>query len=1243
MKNIRDEIRERYNDLFEYSLDLVFINDMNGHFIDANKITLETLGYDLEEFATLSFKDLMDKAQLDNAFKIIQEILETGSQSKPGEFKIKTKDGNFVYVETFGIPIKKKGEVFGTLGIAKNITELRNAQEKLKRSEKKYRFLFETTPFSVVLLNEDGIIIDCNPTTEKMFGYKKVEIRGRHFANVSILHQDFLPKILDLFIKLLQGEEVHRIDVQMYKKDGSIIWTNLQASIVKFGGKTVVQAAFQDITKRKKITQQLIESEDLYRTLVKTSPDAIVVTDLKGKIIEFSQKALELYGASSAEDLIGKNSVDFIIPENKKKALENLNKTLNGEIVKSEFKLLRKDGSDYICELHTNLIKDIDGKPKAFIGILRDITERKHAEELLKESEEQYRHLYENAPIALWTVRINDGKFIRANENAAKIIGYDSVEDFINNSTSMDIVGAEYRKDFLSKIKQESEISGIEAYLTDKKGREKYITMSAKLYDEEGYIEGVSTDITELKNAQKALQESEKKYRHLFDISPNMILLLEFNGTVVDVNKPFISLFGSNRNALIGINIFQSSEFFPKNRELFKKKLSQFLNKRIIKPFEIQIFDKDRNLKWVNIQASIIELDGKKLIQIILQDIDERKLAEQKLRESVEQYRTTIESFADPLHVIDKDFKIILFNHAFENWLEHLGFEKNVIGKVIFESFPFLPEKIRNEYEHVFKTGEPLISEEHTLINNEKFITETRKIPILREHYVDQVITIIRDITENKRVEYKLKESEQKYRHLFEESPNSYALLDSEGNFKDANARFLTFIGYNKEDLLGTNFRNLELALSDNISILSAKFEELSIKGSIKPFELQFQDKYEELRWMNIQPTLVSLSGQKLIQVILQDVTEKKKAEEDLKKSEAKFRRIFEAIPDFYFLISNDGTILDFKGKTEDFIIPPDQFVGNRISDLFPRDLIEVGMDKVKMTLESQQPNLIEYSVPIRGEQRHFEARILYISKDQVAIFVREITERKKAELLIQEEYVKLKELEQIRRDLISRVSHELKTPLIPVISGSELLRSIYDNQLGKEAREIIELIDKGGRRLKGLVEQLLNVSRIEYNKLELIKENYSLNEIVNESAREMRFILEPRELTLNIENSEELILPIDKIRIGEVITNLLSNAIKNTPPKGKINIKLEKQKNWAVLSVNDTGVGLTEREMHILFTRFGKIDRYNEGLEYIDIKGSGLGLYICKEIIELHEGQIWAESPGRNKGSTFFIKLPIN
>ncbi len=250
-----------------------------------------------------------------------------------------------------------------------------------------------------------------------------------------------------------------------------------------------------------------------------------------------------------------------------------------------------------------------------------------------------------------------------------------------------------------------------------------------------------------------------------------------------------------------------------------------------------------------------------------------------------------------------------------------------------------------------------------------------------------------------------------------------------------------------------------------------------------------------------------------------------------------------------------------------------------------------------------------------------------------------DITERKKAELIIKEEVKKLKELDQLRRDLITRVSHELKTPLISVYSGSELLLDYYNHQISDNVLEIIEMIHRGGKKLKNLIDNLLDISKIESDKLKLDKLKENLPEILKECINDMIFLAKNRNLSIEIDLPKELLLEIDKIRINQVFINILSNAIKNTPSNGKIYVSLEETENYIDVIIKDTGVGLIEKEMELIFKKFGKIERYGKQMD-VEIGGTGLGLYLSKEIMELHEGKILVESEGRNKGCTFTIRF---
>ena len=228
-----------------------------------------------------------------------------------------------------------------------------------------------------------------------------------------------------------------------------------------------------------------------------------------------------------------------------------------------------------------------------------------------------------------------------------------------------------------------------------------------------------------------------------------------------------------------------------------------------------------------------------------------------------------------------------------------------------------------------------------------------------------------------------------------------------------------------------------------------------------------------------------------------------------------------------------------------------------------------------------------------------------------------------------------------LRKELITRVSHEFKTPLNLVYGASQMLTK-YKNELTPEASRYIDIIEKGGERLNTLIEDLIDCSKLESKDLIIKWKIENLVEIIKDCVEELIYFANQRGILLNIEIPRELYLEIDRFRIEQVITNILSNAIKNTPTKGIINIILSDSDNFVDVIIKDTGIGLTEKEKQKLFKKFGKIERQRISLE-INTEGSGLGLYLSNEIIKLHGGEIKVKSEGRNKGSTFTIRLQKN
>ena len=234
-----------------------------------------------------------------------------------------------------------------------------------------------------------------------------------------------------------------------------------------------------------------------------------------------------------------------------------------------------------------------------------------------------------------------------------------------------------------------------------------------------------------------------------------------------------------------------------------------------------------------------------------------------------------------------------------------------------------------------------------------------------------------------------------------------------------------------------------------------------------------------------------------------------------------------------------------------------------------------------------------------------------------------------------------LEEQYKIKTDLLSRTSHELKTPLISIKGFTDLLLTLHNSKMDTDMISILDDIKEGSRRLEDIINSLLESSRLDQGKLELNRATEDLSFLLKFVVRDLRGLSETREQKIIFDVQEYLTASFDKERMYEVISNLLVNAIKYTPPGGEIRIKSNIKEKFYIICVEDNGIGLNEDEKTRIFKQFGKIERYGKGWD-VDPAGSGLGLYISKKIIELHGGEIWVESEGRNKGSKFYFSLPI-
>ncbi|UCC20943.1 MAG: PAS domain-containing sensor histidine kinase [Promethearchaeota archaeon] len=502
------------------------------------------------------------------------------------------------------------------------------------------------------------------------------------------------------------------------------------------------------------------------------------------------------------------------------------------------------------------------------------------------------------------------------------------------------------------------------------------------------------------------------------------------------------------------------------------------------------------------------------------------------------------------------------------------------------------------------------------------------------------------------KVGIKLTESEERYKLISENATDLIAMLNNKYEYEYINEHaYMSILGYSKKDLIGKSSWNTVhpediKRITSSKAISTTGFNRLNGEDNE---ELRIRHKDGHYVWLDYT-SKVFIDNQEAPKVIViaRDITERKKTEIKLHDSEEKFRKITEQ--SFIGVVIEQD--LDIKYFNQQFLkiigYDIDKFSDWTLMDLYeivhPDDLSDF-KEIIERRIREEIDKISNFQLRILNKHGEiiwvelFTRPIIYQDRDANLAFIMDITDKKQAEQLIIEENKRLLELEELRKDLITRVSHELRTPLTSLYGASQIILGSSKAEKIENIWPYIEINYRGALRLKGLVDNLLDTARLESKKFEIQKSNINLTLIIQECIYELKSQADSREIIIVSDIPSNFYFDLDGSRISQVILNILSNAIKNTPPKGKIFIKLIDTTDHIDIVFQDTGVGITKEESKLLFEKFGKIERYGMDLD-VDIEGVGLGLYISKEIVELHSGQILFESEGRNKGCIFKIRL---
>ena len=408
------ESEERYRRLVENLNDVVFNLDPLGRISYISPAIESISSYKPEDMVGQSFTHYVHPDDMPYMLEEFERTL--AGRPGPAEFRIVDKDGGVLHVRTSSRPQYKDGELTGLTGVLTDITEqkeaegeledyrlhlenlveertreLREAADRLRRSENYYRSLIRNAPDMIDVLNEDLTLRWGSPSAGRITGYEPEEVYGRSILD--FIHSDDVEKARALAERVLQNPgETHSVVVRFRHDDGSYrfhetIATNLLDEPAVRG--IVINS--RDVTEREQAEEALRESEEMYRTLVLISPDAVSVSDMEGLFTYVSPQTLVLHGYESDDELLRKSSFELIAPEDRARAMSIFAAVLKEGFVRNvEGILLRKDGTRFVGELSAALLRDANGNPHSVVAYTRDITERKRAEERLRRLNESF-------------------------------------------------------------------------------------------------------------------------------------------------------------------------------------------------------------------------------------------------------------------------------------------------------------------------------------------------------------------------------------------------------------------------------------------------------------------------------------------------------------------------------------------------------------------------------------------------------------------------------------------------------------------------------------------------------------------------------------------------------------------------------------------------------------------------------------------------------------------------------------
>lgn len=786
------------------------------------------------------------------------------------------------------------------------------------------------------------------------------------------------------------------------------------------------------------------------------------------------------------------------------------------------------------------------------------------------------------------------------------------------------------------------------------------------------------------KNPAKNLNDFAKYFEAIYENSGLGIVLFKPDGTILKANKAALQMSGYTEDELKSISSVLI--IHPKDRKKTKKDINAILSGKINSYKTEKLYlTKDGKELHTSLSVAVVKKSRGKVSELIaiIENVSETKEIKSELAHEQALLNSLIEGIPDSIYFKDKESRFIKVNKAM---LRKHGFksDKEIIGKTDFELFG--KEHAQQAYEDeqkIIQTGIPIINKEEKedWADGRTTWVSTTKMPLYNNQgEIIGTFGVSRDITDKVITEEQIKNSEKLYRSLFENSIDGMFLMTDV--VLDCNQAVCEMLQYDKEFLVGISPSEFspEYQPDGKKSIDSAKEKiEAALNGVPQRFMWIHKRKDGELIETDVSLKDVSIGGEKLVQAILRDVTERNRNErirealfeiseavytaQDINQLYEKIHKVVGKLmssKNFYIAIYNEAEqTISFPYWVDEYDPPqPTKKLSRGLTEYVLRTgkpaLIDAERDLELRRLGEVEligsPQAIWLGVPLKvGEktigvivvqdyenEKAFgeeEVQILTFVSEQIAIAI----ERKRHTDEINRIAEELRQLNNTKDKFFSIIAHDLRNPFITILGFTDLLLTDYKELDESEIIFYLEEMKKSAEISHNLLQNLLQWSRSQTGRIEFNPTKILLKNLVNVNLELLQPTATNKEIQIKSEVVDDIYVQADEDMLNTIIRNLITNAIKFTPKGGTITIAAKEVGKYAEISVEDTGVGMSEATMANLF----RLDTTHSTLGTNQEAGTGLGLILCKEFVEKHDGKIWVESK-LGVGSKFIFYLPL-